>query len=104
MAGATAADGTRFAGETNYRRAAGQANVLRLVRVADILTATSANFVSYTGTVPLYHFTPLPDPSGAGHPWNVGTANAYAVQKGSADLIATNDTRIDSAAWRVVGG
>jgi hypothetical protein len=104
MEGAAAADGMWFAEETNYGTPAGQANSLRLVHVADVLTATPADFVSFTGAVPLYHFIPVTDPSGGSHPWNNGDANANAVQRGSADLIQTNDTRINSAAWRVVGG
>jgi hypothetical protein len=104
MAGATAPDGMWFAEETNYGTTASQASSLRLVHVADVLNATPADFVSFTGTVPLYHFTPVLDPSGGNHPWNNGDANANAVQKGSADLITTNDTRINSAVWRVLGG
>ena len=104
MAGATVADGTWFAEETNYGTSSGQANALRLVHVADVLSAAPTDFASFTGSVPLYHFTPVPDPAGGTHPWNVGTANAFAIQKGSADLISTNDTRLGSAAWRLVGG
>jgi hypothetical protein len=104
MAGATTADGQWFAEETNYGTTSGQASSLRLVHVANILTATPSDFVNFTGNVPLYHFTPVPDGSGGNHAWNAGDTNANAVQKGSADLIQTNDTRIDSAAWRVVGG
>jgi hypothetical protein len=104
MAGATAADGQWFAEETNYGSSTGQASSLQLVHVANILTATPGDFVNFTGNVPLYHFTLVPDPSGGGHAWNNGDANASAVQRGSADLIQTNDTRIGSAVWRVVGG
>jgi uncharacterized repeat protein (TIGR01451 family) len=104
MDGATAADGMWFAEETNYGTTAGQANSLRLVHVANVLTAAPADFVKFTGTVPLYHFNVLLDPSGGHHAWNNGDANASAVQKGSPDLIDTNDTRIDSAFWRVVNG
>jgi hypothetical protein len=104
MEGATATDGLWFAEETNYGTTAGQANNLRLVHVADVLTATPADFVNFTGTVPLYHFNPVPDSSGGNHAWNNGDANTSAVQKGSADLVDTNDTRIDSAVWRSVGG
>src|SRR5262249_11103552 len=104
MQGATAADGMWFAEETNYGTTSGQANSLRLVHVADVLAATPQNFTNFTGSVPLYHFTPLLDPSGGNHSWNNGDANASAVQKGSADLIATNDTRINSAVWRLVNG
>jgi hypothetical protein len=104
MDGATAAGGMWFAEETNYGTTSGQANSLRLVHVADVLSATPAAFVNFTGAVPLYFFNPILDPSGSNHPWNNGDANADAVQKGSADLIATNDTRINSAVWRVVNG
>jgi uncharacterized repeat protein (TIGR01451 family) len=104
MDGATAADGMWFAEETNYGTTSGQANTLRLVHVANVLTATPTDFVNFTGNVPLYQFTPVPDPSGGNHAWNNGDANAFAVQKGSADTIDTNDTRIDSAVWRTVNG
>jgi uncharacterized repeat protein (TIGR01451 family) len=105
MDGAAAADGAWFAEETNYGTSSGQANTLRLVHVADILTATPNSFVDYTGNVPLYQFTFVPDPAqGGNHPWNNGDAVAPAGQKGSADLIETNDTRINSAVWRTVNG
>jgi hypothetical protein len=104
MEGATAADGMWFAEETNYGTTTGQANSLRMVHVANALTAAPADFVAFTGTVPQYSFIPVLDPSGGNHAWNNGDSNANAAQKGSADLIDTNDTRIDSAVWRVVGG
>jgi uncharacterized repeat protein (TIGR01451 family) len=105
MDGATAADGMWFAEETNYGTTRGQANTLRLVHVADVLTATPTDFVNFTGNVPLYQFNFLKDPSqGGNHPWNNGDSNPLAVQAGSTDLIDTNDTRIDSADWRVVNG
>jgi uncharacterized repeat protein (TIGR01451 family) len=104
MDGATAADGMWFAEETNYGTTAGQANSLRLVHVADVLTAAPTDFVDFTGSVPLYHFNFLPDSSGGNHAWNNGDANALATQMGSTDLIDTNDTRINSAFWRVVNG
>jgi uncharacterized repeat protein (TIGR01451 family) len=97
----TLADGMWFAEETNYGASSGQANALRLVHVGNILTATSADFVSFTGNVPTYQFTPLLDSQ---HPWNNGDTNNNAVQKGSTDLIDTNDTRINSAVWRTVNG
>jgi uncharacterized repeat protein (TIGR01451 family) len=104
MDGATSTDGMWFAEETNYGTTAGQANSLRLVHVPDVLTAAPTDFTNFTGTVPLYHFNFLPDSSGANHAWNNGDANALAPQSGSADLIDTNDTRINSAFWRVVNG
>jgi uncharacterized repeat protein (TIGR01451 family) len=104
MDGATAADGMWFAEETNYGTTAGQANSLRLVHVADVLSATPTDFVNFTGTVPVYDFNVVPDPSGGNHAWNNGDANTSAVQKGTSDLIDTNDTRISSAFWRVVNG
>jgi hypothetical protein len=104
MEGAVAADGMWFAEEANYGTGAGQNSSLQLVHVADVLTAAPANFVTFTGNVPLYHFTPVPDPSGGGHAWNNGDTNVNAVQKGTADVLDTNDTRINSAAWRVVNG
>jgi hypothetical protein len=104
MEGATAADGMWFAEETNYGTTSGQASSLRLVHTANVLTATPADFVNFTGNVPLYHFTPVLDPSGGNHAWNNGDTNTNAAQKGTADLMDTNDTRIDSAAWRVVNG
>src|SRR5262249_50094251 len=104
MEGAAPADGMWFAEETNYGTTSGQANSLRLVPVANVLTATASDFVNLTGSVPLYHFTPVLDPSGGGHAWNNGDTNAFAVQKGTADVMQTNDTRIGSAAWRVVNG
>jgi hypothetical protein len=110
MDGATAADGMWFAEETNYGTSSGQANSLRLVHVGNVLTATPSNFVDFTGNVPLYQFTFVPDPStGGNHPWNNGDTNNNAVQAGSAafpnpGLIDTNDTRIDSAVWEAVNG
>jgi hypothetical protein len=104
MEGATATDGMWFAEETNYGTTSGQASSLRLVHTANILTATPADFVNFTGNVPLYHFTPVLDPSGGNHAWNNGDTNTNAVQKGTTDLMDTNDTRIDSAVWRVVNG
>jgi hypothetical protein len=104
MEGATAADGLWFAEESNYGTTTGQNSSLRLVHVADVLAATPMDFKNFTGNVPLYHFNSIVDPSGGNHPWNNGDGNALAVQQGSTDLIDTNDTRIDSAAWRVVGG
>src|SRR5260370_2166505 len=101
----TAADGMWFAEETNYGTSSGQADTLRLVHVANVLTATPTDFVNFTGNVPLYQFNFVPDPSqGGNHPWNNGDATASAGQKGSTDLIQTNDTRIDSAVWRTVNG
>jgi uncharacterized repeat protein (TIGR01451 family) len=102
MEGATAANGMWFAEETDYGTSTGQASSLRLVHVADPLTATPANFVDFTGNVPLYHFIYVADPSG--HAWNNGDANTNAVQAGSSDQIDTNDTRMLSAVWRVVNG
>src|SRR5262249_58399144 len=94
-----------FAEETNYGTSTGQANTLRLVHVANALTATAADFVNFTGNVPLYQFNFVQDPSqGRNHPWNNGDANASAGQKGSTDLILTNDTRINSAVWETVNG
>jgi uncharacterized repeat protein (TIGR01451 family) len=104
MDGATAADCMWFAEETNYGTTTGQASSLRLVHVADVLSATPADFVNFTGTVPLYHFDVVPDPSGGNHAWNNGDANTLATQLGSTDLMDTNDTRINSAFWRVVDG
>jgi hypothetical protein len=104
MEGAAPADGMWFAEESNYGTTNGQANSLRLVHVADVLNAAPSDFVNFTGSVPLYHFTPVLDPSGGGRAWNNGDANASAVQKGTADVMFTNDTRIGSAAWRVVNG
>jgi uncharacterized repeat protein (TIGR01451 family) len=104
MDGAAATDGMWFAEETNYGTTAGQANSLRLVHVANVLSAAPADFVNYSGTVPLYHFNVVLDPSGGNRAWNNGDANALAAQGGSADLIDTNDTRMDSAFWRVVNG
>jgi hypothetical protein len=99
-----------FAEETNYGSSNGQANMLRLVHVADPLTATPSDFVDFTGNVPLYQFTFVPDPStGGNHPWNNGDTNNNALQAGSSafpnpGLIDTNDTRIDSAVWATVNG
>jgi hypothetical protein len=110
MDGATAADGMWFAEETNYGTSSGQANALRLVHVANILTATPADFVNFTGNVPLYQFTFVPDGStGGNHPWNNGDTNNSALQAASSafpnpGLIDTNDTRIDSAVWETVNG
>jgi hypothetical protein len=105
MDGATAADGMWFAEETNYGTSSGQANTLRLVHVANLLTATPTDFVDFTGNVPLYQFNFVPDPStGGNHPWNNGDVNNNAVQAGTTDLIQTNDTRIDSAVWETVNG
>jgi hypothetical protein len=110
MDGPTAADGMWFAEETNYGTSSGQASALRLVHVADMLTATSSDFKNYTGNVPLYQFTFVPDSStGGNHPWNNGDTNNNALQAGSSaypnpGLIDTNDTRIDSAVWRTVNG
>jgi uncharacterized repeat protein (TIGR01451 family) len=101
----TAADGAWFAEETAYGTSSGQANTLRLVHVADPLTAAPADFVDFTGNVPLYQFTFVPDPAqGGNHPWNNGDVLASAGQKGSTDLIQTNDTRLGSAVWRNVNG
>jgi uncharacterized repeat protein (TIGR01451 family) len=100
----TAADGMWFAEETNYGDSSGQASTLRLVHVANILTAGPSDFVNFTGNVPTYQFTPVPDPSGGGHAWNNGDALTPAVQLGSADTIETNDTRIDSAVMRTING
>ncbi len=101
----TAADGMWFAEETNYGTTSGQANALRLVHVANMLTATPADFANFTGSVPLYQFTFLPDGAqGGNHPWNNGDTTTSAPQKGSTDLIETNDTRINSAVWRTVNG
>jgi hypothetical protein len=110
MDGPTAADGMWFAEETDYGTSSGQANSLRLVHVANVLTASPADFVDFTGNVPLYQFTFVPDPSAGGnHPWNNGDTNNNALQAGSATypnpgLIDTNDTRIDSAVWETVNG
>ncbi len=105
MDGAAAANGMWFAEETNYGTTSGQANALRLVHVGDVLTATPANFVDFTGNVPQYQFNFLQDTAqGGNHPWNNGDTDALAVQAGSTDLIDTNDTRMDSAVWRVVNG
>jgi hypothetical protein len=104
MEGATAADGMWFAEEANYGTTAGQNSSLQLVHVADVLSATPADFVHFTGPVPLYHFITVLDPSGGGHAWNNGDTNVNAVQEGTADVLDTNDTRINSAAWRVVNG
>ena len=48
-----------FAEETNYGASSGQANTLRLVHVADPLTATPADFVDFTGSVPVYDLTSI---------------------------------------------
>jgi uncharacterized repeat protein (TIGR01451 family) len=101
----TAADGMWFAEETNYGTTTGQASALRLVHVANILTATPTDFVNFTGNVPLYQFNVVLDPAqGGNHPWNNGDVNTNASQKGSSDTIQTNDTRINSAVWRNVNG
>jgi uncharacterized repeat protein (TIGR01451 family) len=100
----TTGDGMWFAEETNYGDSSGQASSLRLVHVANILTAGTSDFVDFSGNVPTYQFTPVPDPSGGGHAWNNGDALTPATQKGSADTIDTNDTRMDSAVWRTVNG
>jgi hypothetical protein len=100
----TAADGMWFAEETNYGTTSGQASALQLVHVADILAPTPT-FVDFTGNVPLYKFTFVPDGStGGNHPWNNGDTNNNAFQGGSSDLIDTNDTRIDSAVWATING
>jgi uncharacterized repeat protein (TIGR01451 family) len=104
MDGATPSNGMWFAEETDYGTSSGQASSLRLVHVADPLTATAAAFVDFTGNVPLYHFNFVPDTSGGNHAWNNGDSNTNAVQAGSSDLIDTNDTRMLSAFWRVVDG
>jgi uncharacterized repeat protein (TIGR01451 family) len=100
----TPADGMWFAEETNYGVSSGQASTLRLVHVSDILTAGTSDFVDFTGNVPTYQFTPVPDPSGGGHAWNNGDALTPATQLGSTDTIDTNDTRIDSAVMRTISG
>ena len=60
MEAPTAADGMWFAEETNYGDASGEADSLRLVHVADVLTATASDFVNFTGIVPLYQFNVIP--------------------------------------------
>src|SRR5262249_50571323 len=66
------------------------------------------DFVDFTGNVPQYQFTFVPDPAtGGNHPWNAGDTNNNALQASSAafpnpGLIDTNDTRMDSAVWRTV--
>jgi hypothetical protein len=92
----------------------GHANALQLIKIPDILAATSADFdpaISpahfYTVTVPTYGFNFVVDPSNMlGNPfhWNDGDVNPAAPQNGSPDTIQTNDTRLLSQAWRNIGG
>jgi hypothetical protein len=95
MHGAQATDPTYFVEETSYGSATN--SQLRILNVANILTATATDFQSFDVTVPTYTTNPVID---AAHPWNSGDANANAPQLGSADQMQTNDTRILSAAWR----
>jgi hypothetical protein len=95
MHGAQATDPTYFVEETSYGSATN--SQLRLLKVANILTATAGDFQSFDVTVPTYTTNPVPD---AAHPWNSGDMNANASQLGSSDQMQTNDTRILSAAWR----
>jgi hypothetical protein len=95
MHGATASDPMYFIEETTYGSASN--SQLRVLKVANILTATASNFQSYDVTVPTYTSNPLVD---AAHPWNSGDANANAPQLGTSDEMQTNDTRMLSAAWR----
>jgi hypothetical protein len=81
--------------ETSYGSATN--SQLRIVKVANILTATASDFQSFDVTVPTYTTNPVID---AAHPWNSGDMNANAPQLGSTDQMQTNDTRILSAAWR----
>src|SRR5262249_1844676 len=107
MDGPTAAAGMWFAEETAYATSSGQANTLRLVHGANPVTATPTAFAhgNFAGNVPLYQVNLGQDPSQGGNPpWNNGDATASAGQKGSTDLILTNDTRINSAVWRTVNG
>src|SRR5260370_33929689 len=46
----SAADGMWFAEETNYGTSSGQANALRMVHDANMLTATPTDFVTVTGS------------------------------------------------------
>jgi fibronectin type 3 domain-containing protein len=93
MHGATATDPMYFVTETTY---ATTTNSIRILKVADILHATPGNFQAFDVQVPTYSYGLLTDPQ---HPWNSGDATANAVQKGTTDLMQTNDTRILSAAW-----
>jgi hypothetical protein len=95
MHGATATDPMYFVEETSYGSAT--SSQLRLLKVANILTASASDFQTFDVTVPSYISNPLTDPA---HPWNSGDANANAPQKGSSDQMQTNDTRMLSAAWR----
>jgi hypothetical protein len=94
-----------FAEETNYADPSGSASSLRLVDVNNILTAAPGDFHAVDVTVPTYQFTPVADTSDThNHPWNRGDVNTNAQQLGTADVMQTNDTRLLSASWRVVGG
>ncbi len=95
MHGATAADGMYFVEETTYGAASN--SQLRVVHVADVMTAAASDFQLTDVTVPGYTSNPLVD---SAHPWNSGDQNANAPQQGSSDLMQTNDTRVLSVAWR----
>jgi fibronectin type 3 domain-containing protein len=93
MHGATATDPMVFVEETTY---ATTTNSIRILKAPDILHATASSFQAFDVQVPTYSYNLVPD---AQHPWNSGDGTANAVQRGSTDLIQTNDTRILSAAW-----
>lgn len=95
MHGAQATDPMYFLEETTYGSATN--SQLRLLKVANILTAAASDFQAVDITVPTYTTNAMVD---AAHPWNSGDMNANAPQLGSSDQMATNDTRILSAAWR----
>jgi hypothetical protein len=95
MHGAQATDPMYFVEETTYGAATN--TQLRILKVANIMTATASSFQVFDVTVPTYTTNPLVD---SAHPWNSGDTNANAPQLGSSDQMQTNDTRVLSAAWR----
>jgi hypothetical protein len=95
MHGAGANDPMYFVEETSYGSATN--SQLRLLKVADVRTASTGDFQSVDVTVPTYTTNPVPD---AAHPWNSGDMNADAPQQDPSNQMQTNDTRILNAAWR----
>jgi subtilase family serine protease len=95
MHGAAATDPMYFVEEASYGSASN--TQLRVLKVANILTAAASDFQAFNITVPTYTTNPVVD---SAHPWNSGDVNANAPQLGTADQMQTNDTRVLSVAWR----
>jgi len=95
MHGAQSTDPMYFVEEASYGSATN--TQLRVLKVANILTASASNFQSFNVTVPTYTTNQVVD---SAHPWNSGDVNANARQLGSSDQMQTNDTRVLSVAWR----